>query len=107
MRLKKQCIDAERLLIKDLIESKFTKPSVIANRQYILEKHKNRYKDAISINDAMMHSYAISIDNARYNAMCKIFKQYGFKTMPTMLFGSTFKDKSGAYNCKHSHMRVV
>ena len=107
MQLKKQCIDADRLLIADLTNEKFNKHNVCARKNRVISRFINLYKAPISIDDAMKHSLVISIDKKRYIEMCKLFRSYGFVTIPDILFGSTFKDKSGQFNCKHSHMRAV
>ena len=107
MKIKKSCIDADRMLVDDLKALKFNNPKIELRRIRVLEKYALKYKPAISINDLMKHSMVISIDQKRLALMYKLFKSYGFSTMPQLLFGSMFKDKSGPYNCKHSHMRAV
>lgn len=105
--IQKQCIDADRLLVEDLTKISFKKDEVNARKNRVKLRYSNLYKPIISIDDAMKHSLVISIDKKRYIAMCKLFQHFGFNTLPKLLFGSTFKNKSGPFNCKHSHMRAV
>lgn len=107
MLINKKCVDADRMLVDDLKAISFNKQNVCDRKQRILQRYENKYKPIITINEAMQHSLVISINKERYMSMCKLFKQYGINQAPSILYGSTFKDKSGPYNCKHSHMRAV
>lgn len=105
--IKKSYVDADRALVEDLKKLDVKKEKVQQRKLRVLERYANKYKDPISVDELLKYSLVISIDKDRYISMHKLFKTYGFKIFPDILFGSTFKNRSGQFNCKHSHMRAV
>lgn len=107
MKLKPQCIEADRLVIKDLLAEDFKKPAVIARRDRNITKFSNFYKDPIAAEDMIRHSYAITIDKQRFTRFNDLLHAVGFRSSANILFGSCDPKYSNATNCKLSHMEAV
>ena len=99
---------ADALLVQDLLDENFEKPETIAAmNRYIEKKKRFSYIQSINIEDAMKYSYAISIDNSKYELLKKTFKHAGFKNVPKLFNGVVDKTKTGPENCKASHIKLI
>lgn len=107
VRIKPQCVEADRLVVKDLLAEEFKKPAVIARRDRNVQKFSNFYKDPISFDDAIRHSYAITIDKDRFSRFNDLLRAVGARSQANILFGSCDPKYDNAINCKLSHMTAV
>lgn len=107
VRLKPQCIEADRLVVKDLMAENFKKPSVIARRDRNILKFSNLYKEPIDAEELIRHSYVITIDKPRFSRFNDLLHAVGFRSSANILFGSHNPKYDNSTNCKLSHMAAV